>query len=86
MAKKPTNGIDNTRIRLLADRLAYVNGGLPALIWRHGMLNADRAYRDAFDEYAKTHAAELLPDLSDKSLQVCKAEPEWVQLGLMEGM
>jgi hypothetical protein len=71
---------DNTRIRLLADRLCYLNHGTPGLIYRHGMQNADKAYRDDFDRYAEQHAAELLPER--KVVQVVTNVVEWLQPSL----
>ena len=44
---------DKERLRLLADRLCYLERGTDGLRWRHGMLRADRNHRDKWDMLAE---------------------------------
>lgn len=49
------------RIRLLADRLCYLEHGVDGLRRRHGMWRSDKTYRDKYDRIAEERASELLP-------------------------
>lgn len=49
MAKKNTGGLDAEKVRLLADRLCWLEKGQDGLRWRNGMWRSDRSYRDRYD-------------------------------------
>ena len=70
--------IEPERIRLLADRLCWLEHGDPGVRWRTGLWRADKSYWDKYDRMA----AELAPEVFKPALAI--PEPVgWKQLNLL---
>jgi hypothetical protein len=71
--------MDRELVRLVADRMCYLERGTDGLRWRHGMYRADRHYRDHYDLMAERYLEAHPPQP--------KAQPQpvgWKQLTLLE--